>query len=236
MDLATLDQDTRDAVLIAMLEHPEHAPQIAEWASDPDNLDQLSGLAESLWEGHGGLVQQKITDKNGREMTVWVRPEEHPDAKTQAPAVGDRDGSEGHTKSRLRKLLDRAGEVATAVKDKVAGYVRKTYAKLESKYGKTGAKLVCAGMVALLPIPVPGTSMAPIAIAEGVKRLGILFGGRKAESVQESTHIVLDDGELISAVREALAELYAEIGEEMPELSDDDIRAFLDDHSSEFTK
>lgn len=58
-----------------------------------------------------------------------------------------------------------AGRVAGNVKRKVLA----RYQKMEARYGRAGAIAVMAGIVATLPVPVPGSSFAVIGAAEGVR-------------------------------------------------------------------
>jgi Arc/MetJ-type ribon-helix-helix transcriptional regulator len=53
---------------------------------------------------------------------------------------------------------------------------RAGYGKLEDRYGRVGAAATAAGMALAAPIPVPGTVLAPLAVAEGVRRVGQALG------------------------------------------------------------
>jgi hypothetical protein len=48
---------------------------------------------------------------------------------------------------------------------------------LEGRYGRTGAILVLTAAVALTPVPVPGTTFAPVLVAEGIRAVGQTFWG-----------------------------------------------------------
>jgi len=208
----TLDQDTRDAILIAMLNDPEHAQEIAEWAAHPDNAAEIATFVEDA-SGHqhdadgkfgtgGGGSKSKGDDSGGKA------------ALSPTPSAG---------KSKMRRLLSAAASVPAAIKNKGAAFVAKTYAKLQAKYGSTGAKLVLGGMIALMPIPIPGTSVLPIVLAEGIKRLRSIAG-----FTDEPVTAMLSGDELHAAVMEAMAEFHAEMGEPMPSLGnvdDDDAHA-----------
>jgi hypothetical protein len=135
-------------------------------------------------------------------------------------------GSSGESSStpasgKLKSLLALRHLVPPVVRRKVSAFVQKTYTKLESKYGPTGAKLVLGGMVALLPLPVPGSSVIPIAIAEGVKRLRRLFAGNKeAVAMYEAIPEAMDAEMLAGAIREMLEAVYDAAGEDAPEVDD----------------
>ena len=127
-------------------------------------------------------------------------------AKSQVPV---------NTQGKLAKLRSKAAGVPRKVKDKASNFVARTYARLESKYGNTGAKFIMAGMVALLPVPLPGTSVIPIAIAEGIRRLGKLFGFGKSTSKNAET-ATLDAETLAAAMTAAIAEAYENLGQRPP--------------------
>lgn len=72
---------------------------------------------------------------------------------------------------KLGQFLARADEVPPTVRQRVKAFAQKRYDGLVAKYGKTGAAAVLAATVLLLPVPIPGTSLVPIAIAEAISRL-----------------------------------------------------------------
>lgn len=57
------------------------------------------------------------------------------------------------------------GRIARAVGKKVGD----RYGKLQARYGRAGAIAVMAGIAATLPAPVPGSSLAVIGVAEGIR-------------------------------------------------------------------
>ncbi len=122
---------------------------------------------------------------------------------------------------RVHSLLSRMGEVPSALRDKAVSFVASKYQQLSERYGSTGAKAVLAGAVLLAPVPLPGTSLVPIALAEGLKQLsGLAFEGGKqvAEAVGTvgsemqsglgflARHVGLSLEELEKAAREFLQE------------------------------
>jgi hypothetical protein len=128
---------------------------------------------------------------------------------------------------KLRSLLALRHLVPPVVRRKVTAFVAKTYTKLEAKYGATGAKLVLGGMVALLPLPIPGSSVIPIAIAEGVKRVRKLFSGRSQQAAVAMSDAILEamDAETLAAmIRETLAAIYADAGETAQAVDDAKVR------------
>lgn len=91
-------------------------------------------------------------------------------------------------RAHARSLLTRAKEVPPAMADKVAKFIQAKYEKFSERYGPTGAKAVLAGAILLTPIPLPGTSLLPIAIAEGVRRLYRALKGQKSAVGDGATH------------------------------------------------
>jgi hypothetical protein len=65
---------------------------------------------------------------------------------------------------RLKQL---GGEVKRVASEKLIA--------LEHRYGRTGAILVFTTAVLLTPIPVPGTTLAPILVAEGIRAVSYTF-------------------------------------------------------------
>ena len=118
-------------------------------------------LGESLQEGFTGTRKDSL----GREYHYvdGVRVESADDVQAAQPAAK----SESH----LSKLLSRIAEVPQAVREKVGGFVQRKYEQLTTRYGKKGAVAVLAASIALLPVPVPGTSLVPIAMAEAIVRI-----------------------------------------------------------------
>lgn len=145
---------------------------------------------------------------------------------TDVPEGADAD----KPKSKIGRLLALAASVPAAIKDKAAAFISKTYEKLTARYGPTGAKLVLAGMVALLPIPIPGTSMLPVAIAEGVKRVHSAVVGTHADSItgessdQPTEPEQLDADSLAVLILEQLQAAYAGSGEPMGEIDETELR------------
>ena len=129
-------------------------------------------------EAHApGLTQTTITDKNGVQRHVWVRPEDN------SPEPDDSHDAQWHdvpslrtaADSRAASLLERLASIPAAVFHAAKAKVESVYAKLSERYGKTVARLaVGAGLIGLA-IPLPGASAimaAPvIAVAELHQRL-----------------------------------------------------------------
>ena len=125
-------------------------------------------------------------------------------------------------RQKAQALQKRKDEVPKGVLGRVKEWVQKKYEALSERYGPTGAKLVMAGMIALLPVPLPGTSLLPIAIAEGVR-------GIKRLAVGHAEFAELAADELVEMIRAAIEELYADNGEPMPELDADDLLLTAED-------
>ena len=107
------------------------------------------------------------------------------------------------------------------VKAKISGLIRKRYQKLSARYGKRGAMAVMAGMALLTPNPIPGTSLIPVAIAEGIRGLGKLL---KHDEFDEE----VDAEALATELRLLWHDLHAEAGERAPDLSEEEAIAAIE--------
>jgi hypothetical protein len=52
---------------------------------------------------------------------------------------------------------------------------------LEQRYGRVGALTVFGAAVLLTPVPVPGTTLVPVLVAEGVRAVGVVFWSDKPQ-------------------------------------------------------
>jgi hypothetical protein len=92
--------------------------------------------------------------------------------ESQVGATGDRPDPDAHA----RTLAERIREVPAHVAQKVRSFVQQRYEKLRTRYGDAGAKAILGAMVMLLPVPVPGSSLLPVAVAEAVLRVRQAIG------------------------------------------------------------
>jgi hypothetical protein len=76
-------------------------------------------------------------------------------------------------------LAQRIAEVPKALRQRVSEWVNAKYRKLSLRYGEHGAKAILGATVLLLPVPVPGSSLLPVAVAEAILRIRTAIG--KAE-------------------------------------------------------
>lgn len=133
----------------------------------------------------------------------------HP-TRTHAAPAGD--AADAHATS----LLAHIARVPRAIRERVTGFVTKRYRKLAERYGERGAKAILGACVLLSPLPIPGSSLIPIALAEAVVRIRRAIVGRAVmKAVSKIAHGIPDD----VIQREAaslLADLHAECGEEPP--------------------
>lgn len=151
-----------------------------------------------------------------RGGTYWIT--ESGEKTYEKPSEDAKAGDERTDEHRRKNqsLLSRVAEVPGKIIQKVTDWVKSKYADLASRYGNTGAKLVLGGMVALLPVPVPGTSLLPIAIAEGIRRTGKLFSHS-----DDFSELPVED--LMAAIREQIESIYAENGEDPPAIDESEL-------------
>jgi hypothetical protein len=110
--------------------------------------------------------------------------------------------------AKAERLAARIAEVPKQLRAQVASFVRGRYRKLAKRYGPKGAMAILWATVALLPVPVPGTSLLPIAIAEAV--LAIRRAVRKS-FVELTPEVIRREA------RRLLRDVYAACGEEWDE-------------------
>lgn len=103
---------------------------------------------------------------------------------------------------------------------RVSDWVANKYGSLREKYGPTGAAVVLGATVLMVPIPLPGTVMIPVAIAEAVKRI-------RGKSKKESEGDTPDVETILQAAGNLVRELYAAEGEDAPELDESKVRALF---------
>lgn len=123
------------------------------------------------------------------------------------PAHDATDHTGAHpAETKAKSLAARIKEVPGAVAKRVSGWVANKYKTLSDRYGPTGAKAVLGAMVLLSPVPVPGTSLVPIALAEAVLRVR-----RAVAGATESAEPDLSVDEVERIARELLEDLDAEM-------------------------
>lgn len=195
-------------------------PAVEEQAKGRSGAESDAGEQLALDRFDQGDWQPFEGDRGGRG---WRN------ARTGTVVYGDRPGGDGAAQAkpagRLAQLAARAKELPAAVRDRAVGFVKAKYEKFAARYGERGAKVVLGAVVALTPVPLPGTSLLPVALAEGVLALRRLLGPKAAEA------LALDDlppAELAAAVRELLEEFYRDLGGEPPELTDEAILQALE--------
>jgi hypothetical protein len=82
---------------------------------------------------------------------------------------------------------------------KARAFAEKKFAALEAKYGRAGAIAVMSAVIAMTPVPVPGSSLAPILLAEGVRYVAQKMAGPQVamESVSHPRRCALCGGPAI---------------------------------------
>ena len=120
----------------------------------------------------------------------------------------------------IRSLAERIRTVPKRIRVKVAHLVRKKYEGLVEKFGKNGARAIIAASVMMLPVPLPGASMIPIALAHAVAKIRSLVSGERVELAKAIGPEPSRD-ELEAAAREFIEGIYREMGEEPPEIPEE---------------
>ena len=106
-------------------------------------------------------------------------------------------------------LAERIGEVPKAIRTKVTSFIQARHRKLSQRYGPKGALAILGATVMLLPAPIPGTSLIPVAVAEVVLRLRRALATKGHERP-------LDEATIQREARRLLRSLYAHCGLKFP--------------------
>ena len=172
----------RDAIALAKLDNPEHAEEIAQWASDPANLASLSAFSESSesdWheDGVASFTAEDWTRKPGpRSQRRWVHK------KTGQVAYADSNpGSRGDGKQK-------------AVSDKPAAKPKAERPTVDStleNVEKLRGEFSTEGLLDLAK-SLHGHTVAELKTIK--ERLGIKASGRKAELAKKIAERALGGG------------------------------------------
>lgn len=141
------------------------------------------------------------------------------------PTAGELPHADDHAKSILAKAGGALKGAARAAVAKTAAFAVARYEKLESEFGRKGAIAILGATVVLTPVPLPGTSLAPIAAAKAYTYLKAKLAKAPlpAGEARESEPSVGD-------VRAFLTALYQVAGEDPPAVTPDQVRAALGRH------
>ncbi len=178
-------------------------------------------LGRSRIRQHAAQVQKFAEDARGDEHA----PAGSPDGGeyTGKGGAGGSSGTDAPAKAgHLAKLASMAASVPAMVKAKVGAFVKAKYAKLTARYGPAGAKAVLGACVLLTPIPLPGTTFIPIALAEAVR------------TIRHAGHFAEEPNNLAAEVYETLKQLYDQAGEKMPELTAEDVEKAIQESTAKF--
>lgn len=209
--------DAREALIAAVIDNPhdaerivaywqEHAHELAGLLEDDDDADSTDDAPITIEDRGPPPFPGAVFDETRHR---WVRRDEG--AVGGAPS-GAPDASLDSLKSvadpvvapvvqsKMAALLNGAAALPGTAIDKAVDFVSRTYAKLRAKYGKWGARFVLAGMVLLMPTPIPGSSLLPVALAEAIKRrFGGVAEGLEGDDGPDGTE-PLPDGDALHAL------------------------------------
>lgn len=176
------------------------------------------GLGDLLGGGGGeGRQVRESKDANGHEH----------DASGRFGKGGSGGGGSGRAASvadQHAETEDKLSPEKKTLAGRAADWVKKQYGELETAYGRKGAIAILGATVLLFPVP--GSSLVPVAAIGAAKAYrGLKAKQAGTESVGESG----DDQALIDAVRKFLQDLCEQTGEEMPDVTDDQIRKAVGD-------
>jgi hypothetical protein len=172
------------------------APEIDEQALADAIQQHVPGEKREVGEGcEPNATGHGFHDsETGAPCSQGGKPGVGPQKPGQAEQPGRQSPHLDGMASKVKQLLHAAGKHGARLAEKgratAVKYAQKRFADLESKYGRAGAIAVLSAVVAMTPVPVPGSSLAPLLIAEGARHvLGRLSGPKlqpATEQVQES--------------------------------------------------
>lgn len=165
-----------------------------EWSEDKHPRDH--GKFSSSEGGSAESIHPRIDSAESRTGAP---------AKTSgAETIRGINSADAHAQT----LATRIAEVPHALATRVREFVNARYAKLSARYGEAGAKAILGATVALLPLPIPGSSLLPVAIAEAILRIR-----RAAGAVMSKAVGGLDASHIEALAKDLLHELTEEMGE-----------------------
>lgn len=186
-----------------------------------DYLFGYGGLSHGFTESLASVIQAGANhEKTEHTMKAICKAwsEEARQASIEARkanASPPEENPKSHVDKKAATLLQHVSKVPKKIKERVGQFLSNKYGKLVEKYGKRGAHAVLAGIILLAPLPVPGSSLIPVAVAEAITRLKKMV---KSEAKSHLEREELDEKEVLKLAREMLEELYKDMGEEMPSL------------------
>ncbi len=195
------------------------ADWLASIADDPQMLARVTSVErqESEHERTEGdwrwLLEHGFTGTDSHNHK-WVDGKQV--ATDHDPAAGGVSANahtpdEAKIERKAKSLAVRIKDVPKAVAAKVGSWVQAKYEKLTARYGKTGARAIMGAMILLAPMPAPGSSLIPIALAEAVLRVRRAVRGARAES-SEPDGAGLTAEQVNAIARHLLADLEDEVG------------------------
>jgi hypothetical protein len=123
---------------------------------------------------------------NPTEWTAYQGPRGGQGWKNPATGVvvyGDKPSEpvSGNVDERAESMLQHAAALPRQALNKAIDVIEGRYAKLEERFGRPGALTILGASVALAAVPVPGTMLVPVALAEAYLRLKALFAADRTE-------------------------------------------------------
>ena len=222
-------EEYRDAVLIAMLENPEHAEEIAQWASE-NGADSLEESSE-----HGPPPSPGLVFDEGKHR--WVRPESAdaaPDASHALEGLADKLPEEAKspgTWGKIKSFVASAGsaiytgaaalghklhDIAPDVLDVAADYAKIFYAGRGSGRGDTPDPFVDSlGF---------GANTVAVVASHVLGRASVWLRNKIGGKRQESQ---VDWSEAAGMLAEMFAKMHADLGLDMAGPTEEELADYL---------
>lgn len=175
------------------------------------------GLYTDYWQPTTSSLLANCGGKGGKpgpcpaggegESQQSTSPSPTPSSPSSQEKIGDK-------MSQLSAMGAQAPAAKRKIIDRISAKVQSTYEKLERRYGRKGAIAVMAGIAVTLPIPIPGTTLVPIGIAEGIRGIGKLLSRKTPSTAVSNAELTPEN--LVAEAKALLADAYSTAEEDMP--------------------
>jgi SPP1 gp7 family putative phage head morphogenesis protein len=133
--------------------------------------------------------------------------------EARAAALEARRANHQDHHSALLKMGHALAAVPRAAVNRIKGKFTSMFSRFKTRYGLAGARAVMTAMMMLQPVPIPGTSLIPIAVAEGVRAIRHQF----SRSAPVVTHLAVNFADdWLDEVWGEVESFYASEGEGVP--------------------
>ena len=183
-------------------------------------------IQATIKEGKVDIVANELNPLWFDPMVVnWLDDDDKLTTNYNPDQPRDESGRWGDGVSSSSNTKEERGFIA-----RVRSSLKDKYKKLVNRYGERGAQAVAAGIIALMPLPIPGTTLIPLGIAEAVR--GIRQMERRMFATNEWVEELTENSTLMNLINEArsfMDEQCKELGVEFPYARIESMKAAIRD-------